>query len=301
MRSGFVASGVWDGLRRNASMTIALILSTAIALAFVGAAVLANIEISRFQKDYESRLNVSVYLCAQQSPRPCQHPATGSEISALQQQLRAYPAVTAVTFITQKEQYRRALQIEPRNVAKLLKRDELPASFTVKLADIAHDYPAFSTRFDAASGVLGVSNQIGVIRKLLNLIDGVRLLAIAIAAVVLIASVLLIANTIQVAANQRRNETSIMRLVGASRLMTELPFLLETVIAALIGGLIAFGLLALAKFYLLGGLFQVQVSRHLIPNLDVNDVLIASGIGLAGGVVLAAVTAVITLRTYVRL
>ena len=56
-----------------------------------------------------------------------------------------------------------------------------------------------------------------------------------IAAVVLIASVLLISNTIQVAAAQRKNETSIMRLVGASRWMTELPFMLETTFAAIVG------------------------------------------------------------------
>ena len=52
----------------------------------------------------------------------------------------------------------------------------------------------------------------------------------------LICAILLIAITIQVAAQQRRTETSIMRLVGASRWMTQLPFMLEAMIAAAIGG-----------------------------------------------------------------
>src|SRR3954454_13496546 len=45
------------------TMTIALILSTAIALAFVGAAILADREIANFKHDYEGKLNVSLYLC----------------------------------------------------------------------------------------------------------------------------------------------------------------------------------------------------------------------------------------------
>jgi cell division transport system permease protein len=301
MRASFVLSGVWDGIRRNATMTIALILSTAIALAFAGAAILANTEIARFKKDYEGQLNVSVYLCARTHQAPCTEATTPSQTSQIEQQLRAYPAVRSVKYVSEKEQFQRAVQIEPPNVARLTRVGDLPASFTVKLRDIAKDYDAFAATFTSKAGVSGVTNEIKTIRTLLSIINGARLFSIAIAVVVLIASILLIANTIQVAAAQRRNETSIMRLVGASRWMTELPFMLETIIATAIGGLIAFGLVALGKYYVLGGIFPHQVESGVIPNLNITDVLIASGAGLIGGVVLSAITAFITLRTYVRL
>ncbi len=74
MRANFVMSGVAIGIRRNLSMTIALVLSTAIALAFVGAAILANIEITRFRHNYEGKLNVSVFLCAKVVRRPVHAP-----------------------------------------------------------------------------------------------------------------------------------------------------------------------------------------------------------------------------------
>jgi cell division transport system permease protein len=122
-----------------------------------------------------------------------------------------------------------------------------------------------------------------------------------IALVVLIASILLIANTIQVAATQRKNETSIMRLVGASRLMTELPFILETIIAVVIGGLISIGFIGLGKHYLLDGVFAGQTKNGVIPNLSVNDILVAGGAGMIVGIVLASITAFLTLRLYVRL
>jgi cell division transport system permease protein len=116
-----------------------------------------------------------------------------------------------------------------------------------------------------------------------------------------VASILLIANTIQVAAAQRKNETSIMRLVGASRWMTELPFMLETIIAAAIGGVIAIVMISIGKHFVLDGIFKIPVEKGIIPPLSTNDVLIAGGLGLIAGIVLAAATAFATLRLYVRL
>src|SRR6185437_7864634 len=63
MRANFVLSGVAAGIRRNATMTVALILNTAIALGFVGAAILASTEITKFRQAYADKLRVQVYLC----------------------------------------------------------------------------------------------------------------------------------------------------------------------------------------------------------------------------------------------
>jgi cell division transport system permease protein len=104
-----------------------------------------------------------------------------------------------------------------------------------------------------------------------------------------------------VAAAQRKNETSIMRLVGASRWMTELPFMLETVAATIVGGVIALGLIAAGKQFVLNGIFKSQVEKQVIPNLGSNDILVAGGLGLIAGIVVAGVTSFATLRLYVRL
>jgi cell division transport system permease protein len=301
MRANFVISGVTAGLRRNLTMTIALILSTAIALAFVGAAILANTEISRFKHDYEGKLNVSVYLCASLSLPPCTHKATTAETDALRSELTADPRVSSVLYVSEKEQHDRAVKTEAPEVAKLNPVGTLPASFTVKLKDIHKDADAFVAQYRAKPNVSGATNQVDSLKTLLDIIDGARLFSIVVALVVLIASILLIANTIQVAAAQRRNETSIMRLVGASRWMTELPFMLETIIATLIGALIAVGLIAAGRSFVLDSIFPNQVSNGVIPNIGTNDVLIAGGVGLIAGVVLAALTAFATLRLYVRL
>lgn len=321
MRASFVLSGVAAGIRRNVTMTVALILSTAIALGFVGAAILANTEITRFRNTYEDKLNVQVYLCtnlaydqqasdndvAKRENQPILPPTctknqktSAAQTSAVRAMLSKDPLVQSFYYINQK----RALQLGKKQLpdqAPFLRLGTFPASFSVKLVDIKNDYLKFATKYDQVPGVDKVNNQINTINALLSLIDGARKFSIVIALVVLAASVLLIGNTIQVAANQRRNETSIMRLVGASRWMTELPFMIEAIISAAIGGLIAIGFIALGKYFLLDDILAGPTEKGTIPNLNVNDILIAGGSGLLVGIVLSAVTAFVTLRAYVRL
>jgi cell division transport system permease protein len=215
--------------------------------------------------------------------------------------LNSDPLVSSVKFLSQEDALARFKETATPEVARLTTAADLPASFTVKLKDIKKDYDKFVAAYKQKPGVSGTSNASKVLKTLLNVIDGIRLFAIMIAIVVLIASILLIANTIQVAAAQRKNETSIMRLVGASRWMTELPFMLETIVAAAIGGLIAMGLIAVGKQIVLNDIFKIPVSNGVIPNLSTNDVLVAGGVGLISGVVLAGLTAFATLRLYVRL
>ncbi|NDA79340.1 MAG: FtsX-like permease family protein, partial [Actinobacteria bacterium] len=53
---------------------------------------------------------------------------------------------------------------------------------------------------------------------------------------------LLISNTLRLAAFNRRRETNVMKLVGASSWSIQLPFLLEGIFSALIGWIFATGL-----------------------------------------------------------
>lgn len=303
MRANFLMSGVAAGIRRNATMTIALILSTSIALAFVGAAILANTEISKFRQKYEDKINVSMYLCAEQHAGDphCKHKTTAAETAALRQELSADPMVRSFHYVSEQEAFERFKQQSSESTAKFLHVGDLPASFTVKLYDLQKDYKAFAKKYSEAVGVGQVNNQIDTINTLLNIIDSARWFSIVVALVVLLASVLLIANTIQMAAAQRRNETSIMRLVGASRWMTELPFVLEAVIASAIGGLVAIGLIWGGKHYVLDNVFEGPTKHGVIPNLGINDVLVAGGSGFIVGIALSALTAFLTLRLYVRL
>jgi cell division transport system permease protein len=299
MRANFVMSGVAEGLRRNLLMSIALILTTAVSLSFVAAAILTGVEINRFSSHYRGLLNVSIYLC-NVDKAPCSGPITDTERSQLQARLQSDPTVTSVTYISQAEAYQIGLKTLDPTETPFLRPGDLPASFTVKLKNIDRDYTGIAQRYTAAPGVSMIENENNELKTILQLFNSGLLLAIIAAAVVLLCAIILIAITIQVAAAQRRTETNIMRLVGASRWMTQLPFMIEAIIAAAIGGVIALIVAWAGKQYVLDGIFSSEVHHRVLPDLSLNDVLIAGGVSLIAGIGLAAITAYATLRLYVR-
>ena len=138
--------------------------------------------------------------------------------------------------------------------------------------------------------------------RLFSLLNGARNATIAVAVVQALAALLLISNTIQLAAFNRRNETNIMRLVGASRWYTQLPFILEAAVAGLIGALLAVGGLVADQ----GAVRRPAPGRadqgrdHPGDRLERRSSRSAPIIA-AAGVGLAAVAAYVTLRLYVRL
>jgi cell division transport system permease protein len=77
--------------------------------------------------------------------------------------------------------------------------------------------------------------------------------------------------------------------------------MLETIFATFIGGLISLALISLGKGFVLNGIFKSPVDAGVIPDLSTNDILVAGGLGIIAGIVLAAATAFATLRLYVRL
>jgi cell division transport system permease protein len=302
MRANFVLQSVGSGIRRNLLMFSALVLTTGIALGFVGASLLANTEISHFKSAYENKINVSIYLCPTQykSVANCAGKTSDQQVAAIQTSLDSDPLVKSYKYFTEDQAYDLGKKQDPA-LAKYLLPGVLPGSFSVSLRDLQRDYDAFQAKYSKLPGVGQVTNQIDTLRTLLNIIDSVRIFSVILAAIVLIASIFLIAITIQVAAEQRKNETGIMRLVGASRWMTELPFMLEAMIAAALGGIFATIGIWIGKHYVLDGVFSGPTKRGVIPNLGINDVLIAGGVGLITGIVLSAITAFATLRLRVRL
>jgi cell division transport system permease protein len=147
-------------------------------------------------------------------------------------------------------------------------------------------------------GVDVVIDQRDLLEKIFSIMNIASLVAIGIAVIMIVCAILLIATTIRLSAFSRRRETGIMRLVGASKMLIQLPFVLEGVIAALIGAVLASGALwAVAKFLIAGRLAQDYPDTAFISTGEV--FVVAPGL-LALGVVLAGVSSVLTLRRYLK-
>jgi cell division transport system permease protein len=305
MRASYLLSGVATGLRRNASMSVALVLSTAIALFFLGGALLINKEISKTQTAYKDKINVSIYLCTQTSNATpgsnCKHAITDAERQALQAKLSTDPQITGVDYVSQAQATAIAKQRFGDRVIDAAGPGVVPTSFLIKLKDLKQDYAPVAERYAHATGVDQVQNQDVSLKTMLRLFETGRVGSFVMAFIVGLCALLQMANTIQVAAQQRRNETGIMRLVGASRWMTQLPFVIEAMVAAAVGAGVAMLGNWVAKMIFLDHLLGDQVKSRIVQPLFGNDILLAGGVGLIAGVILSAATAWLTLRLYVRL
>ncbi|HJQ02938.1 MAG TPA: permease-like cell division protein FtsX, partial [Jatrophihabitans sp.] len=254
---------------------------------------------------YKDKINVSIYLCtatANQTPGSnCKHQVTDPERLALQSRLQSDPQITSVEYINQDQAIAIAKQRLGASVVDEAGPGAIPPSFTIKLKDLKADYLPVATRYARAAGVDQVQNQDVSLKTMLRLFDTGRVGSFVMAFIVGICALLQMANTIQVAAQQRRNETGIMRLVGASRWMTQLPFVIEAMVAAAVGAVLAMIGNWVAKMVFLDGLLGDQVKSRILQPIFGNDIILAGGVGLIAGVILAAGTAWLTLRLYVRL
>jgi cell division transport system permease protein len=281
-------------------MSIALIMITFVSLYFLAGALLTGKEISKFRHQYEDKLNVSVYLCGATKSVQCPKPFTPDQKLQLQAKLKADSQIVSAKFLSNQDIYNNNRGYLGKN-SDLLQPSDFPNEFVVQLKDLKRDYTSVAARYAKEPGVEAIQSEDEGLKTILDIFDKSRIGALAFALVVLIAAILLMAITIQVAAAQRRNETNIMRLVGASRWMTQLPFVIEAMITAVIGGVLTIPALWFSKTYVLNGIFGHSVSHGVLPDLSVNDVLVASGESALVGIVLAIITAYVTLRAYVRL
>ena len=301
MRATFVTSEVGAGLRRNLTMTFAVIITVAVSLALFGVSLLVRAQVTTMQDFWYDKVEVSIFLCARGSDAAsC---ASGAVTAAQRDQIRAdleslRPLVQEVYYESKEEAYERFReQFANSPIVENVTAEALPESFRVKLADPTQ-YDVVASAFAGRPGIEQVNDQRQILDKFFSLLNGLQAVALIIAVVMLVVTVLLIVNTMRVAAFSRRRETGIMRLVGASNFYIQLPFLLEAAVAAALGaGLAVVGLVAVKSFV---------IDRVLAPSFQFTafvgwDAVVAiAPIMLVTGIALASVAAFFTLRKYLR-
>jgi cell division transport system permease protein len=297
VRFGFLVNEVLTGLRRNVTMTIAMILTTAISIGLFGGGLLVVRLADQSRKIYLDRVESQVFLTNDVSANDPTCDADACK--ALRAKIEGRGDVKSVRFLNRDEAYNDAIKKFPQ-YKDVAGKEAFPASFIVKL-DNPEQHKDFDEAMVGQPGVLNVLNQKELIDRLFAVLDGISNAAFAVALVQAVGAILLIANMVQVAAYTRRTEIGIMRLVGATRWYTQLPFLVEAMLAAFIGVVIAIvGLIVVRALFLENALNQFY-QANLIAKVDYADVLYFSApFMLFLGLAMSGVTAYVTLRLYVR-
>jgi len=301
MQTRFVFSEVGNGLRRNLTMTLAVVITVGVSLALFGVSLLVRSQVDTMKDFWYDKVEVSIFLCNDNSETPsC---AAGKVTDAQKEQIQAdleslKPLVQEIYFESQEEAFERFI-VQYRNspIIDSVTVEALPESFRVKLSDPTK-YDIVASAFEGRPGVEQVNDQRQFLEKFFQLLGGLQAIALVIAGAMLIVTVLLIVNTMRVAAFSRRRETGIMRLVGASNFYIQLPFLLEAAIAAAVGATIATGGLVLVKIFVVDRVLAPAFQFTAFVGWDAVAAIVP--ILYLTGIVLAGLAAFLTLRKYLR-
>ncbi len=291
----------WSGLRRNLAMTIAVIVTMSVSLSLLGAGVLTALEVNLARTSLYDKIEISVFLCTENTTGGrCEsgQATTDAQRQAIKEALEGNPEVSAVTYDSKEvayEEFKRVFAESPILNSRTV--DDMQDSFRVKLKN-PENYAGVVSEAKALQGVQNVQDQRTILDQIFTWMGALQWATIGMSALLLVAASLQIATTIRMAAFSRRREIGIMRLVGAGNLYILLPFLLESLIAAAIGIVLATGVLVGGFWFVI--VQNARTSITALPWIGWGDLLGAILAIAAVGVALAVVPTLLATRKYLR-
>ncbi len=292
----------WSGLRRNASMTLAVIVTMWVSLTLFGAGLMTAQQVDRFKDDWYDRVEISVFLCVPDSRGGnCQagESVTEAQRTEIEATLRSNPEVAEVFYETKEQAYAQFREYYANNdpILKATTVDKMQDSFRVKLKN-PEEYQGVVSAVSGMPGVQLVQDLRKILDPMFTWLNLARWATVGLSALLLLAAALQIGNTIRMAAYSRRREIGIMRLVGASNWYIMLPFLLESLIAAIGGALLAcLTLAAVQQFVIIG---KAQAEIQTIRWIEWPHVGLAMASLAVVAVVLSIIPTLIATRRFLR-
>ncbi|MDT0201835.1 permease-like cell division protein FtsX [Nocardioides sp. AE5] len=302
MQLRHVFSELWQGLRRNLTMHIAVVLTLFVSLTLVGMGALLNAEAERAEQQFGNLNQITIFLCNKQmTGQNCAGPVTDAQRDAVIEAIEKSPGATGYRFESQEEAYEKTKEIFSADYRTALPEGFGPESLRESLwvdLDGRDDAEVVTSAVAGLDGVYYVRDLRDEVAPIFKALDVLQKGAIGVAAFLIFAALLLVANTIRLAAFARRREIGIMRLVGASSIYISLPFILEALVTALAGVLLAGG--ALAAFMQFGIKEGVEPQITFLPWIGWPDYLGALAWIAVVGPLLTLIPTLLVTRKYLK-
>jgi cell division transport system permease protein len=305
MQLSYVFSELGNGLKRNLSMTVAVVVTIFVSLTLVGMGLLLNAQAHKAQDYWGSKLQITVFLCNQNSSTPncVGGQATSTQKAAIQKVLDSNAEVDSWRLQSKQEAYDKWREAyvsgnaTERQVYASIRPSDMQESYWVQLKD-PERFAGIKSAVQGMPGVNTVRDLRQVLKPIYFWINVLKWGAIGIAAFLVMAAILQVGNTIRLAAFARRREIGIMRLVGASSLYISLPFVLESLVAAVVG--VALSASALLLFMWVVIYRTLRPSSNIVAWIDWGNAVSAIGIIALIGLALTLVPTLVMTRKYLK-
>ncbi len=294
----------WKNFARGGAVSAATVLIMTVTLAIIGSLIFLSALLSFTLNGVRQKVDVSVYFVTS---------ATESDILAVKDKLEQLPQVASVTYTSADAALADFRARHANDQLTLQALDELggnplDASLAIQAKDPS-EYESIVNFLQAsptlsASGTsiidrINYAQNKDVIDRLSLAIQATQEIGFAVVIIFAIASILIAFATIRLAIYTARDEIAVMRLVGASNVYVEGPFIVTGVVTGVIAALLVLLLFWPAAWYV-GGKTTVWLGGFDTASYYAGHLMMVAGILLAAGVALGAAASMLAIRKYLK-
>jgi len=243
-----VVRDTMKSIERNNLMSAASVLSVIAALIILGIFLILTINVQEVTKDVESKLELKIFL---------QSEFTDTQKETIEQALEKSDLIESVSFESAEEALEK-FTVSLEDYAPLLsgynsENNPMPASFVVRVTDPddMEEVQSLAMSFEG-QGVEYVRYGQEYVEALVSFNKFTNTLSIVVLVVLSMISIFIIYNTIKLTVFARRREIGIMKYVGATNAYIRAPFILEGTLLGLMGAIVAFLIIRITYYYVLG-------------------------------------------------
>ncbi len=219
------------GIQRGGLMSFITTMTIMISLLVLGGFLLVIVNFHEMTQNIQSKLEIMIYLQDQLSDK---------DIQEMGIRIKEISGVISLRFIPKDQAWIEFQKkfIGQHDIFSFVRTNPLPNSYQIRI-DKVDNIPSIVDRVSSLGGIEEIYYGKEFADKLKNFINLVHLCGMLLVSLLSIATLLIIVNTIRLTVLARKNEISIMKLVGATNRFIKWPFILEGVFMGLLGALLA--------------------------------------------------------------
>jgi len=298
---GYFVKEASTSFKRNWVMSFGAIVTIFLSLLLIGVSLLVGNVAGSLISKQEQKVNIQVFI---------KDDARQTDVEGLQLKLKTNPLVKSVNYVSKDQalkNFKEQMKQSPDVIANL-EGNPLPASLAVELHD-THNVEKVASTIKASAEFKKIASppddpsqslKYGqdIVQRLFNFTRVLRIVGVVFVVMLAVVSLIFINNTIRMAIYARRNELSIMRLVGASNWFIRMPFIFEGMIQAIIGALLAIAVIMSVQFFILP---KIQNTiRFMSFGVSSGFIWMVSLILVAGGVAIGGLGSWMAMRRYLK-
>jgi len=295
-------SETWSGLKANTGITLAVVMTMWVSLSLFGAGLIAAQQVNLLKGEWYDKIEISVYLCTAKlstggNCTPGQD-ATQEQEDQIKAAIQGNPETEQVYYESKADAYAEFQDVfKDSPIKDSLTQDEMQDSFRIKLVD-PQQYGSLVSQLQSMPGVQKIQDLHEILDPVFKWLAALQWGTIALSILLLLAAALQIGTTIRMATFTRGREIGIMRLVGASNFYIMGPFLLESLIAALIGAIFASATLICGVYFII--MRNAKESLEAFQWVGWPQTLLSVGAIFLVAIVLSVIPTIISARRYLR-